>query len=39
LTAAQIVMIGADQFNAIPHGTDFVAPPVTQTSTSGSATT
>jgi hypothetical protein len=35
LTPAQVVPIGADQFNAIPHGSDFVAPPITQTSTSG----
>ena len=27
LTPAQVVKIGADQFNAIPHGSDFVAPP------------
>ncbi len=38
LTPAQIVAIGADQFNAIPHGSDFVAPPVTQTLTSGTST-
>jgi hypothetical protein len=34
LTPAQVVTIGADQFNAIPRGTNFVAPPVTKNSTS-----
>jgi hypothetical protein len=35
LKTSQFVMIGADRFNLIPHGSDFVAPPVTQTSSGG----
>jgi hypothetical protein len=37
LTPAQVVTIGDDQFSAIPRGSDFVAPPIAQTSTSGNS--
>jgi hypothetical protein len=33
LTSAHVTTIGANQFNAIPRGTDFVAPPAKQNST------
>jgi hypothetical protein len=38
LSASQVTTIGADQFNAIPRGSDFVPPASSQTQTGGKST-